>query len=311
MRIMVFGSEGFIGSHIVPFLMSRGHVVYRSDLEIRSELGYHQVNLMNQESIEKVLRETKPELLINLAAVTDNKGKDLDYYKVNFKGVSNIIEALRVIDIKPRIFHFSTQYVIGPQIDNSSKASPVNKYGESKLLGEKVLIDTGDIDWVIFRPTNVWGERHQGFSRGVWRYIAKGLYFHPKGRVMRCYVWIHSLCDQILQFIELSNDAVNKQILYLTDPEIDSYQWVNQFSLNLYGKPVRRVTSRLHLSLAILGECLKLLRLSFVMDIERYRNLTQDYIVEYQSSHKLIKYKEVDFQRAVEQTAKWYLKNVC
>ena len=306
MRLLIIGSSGFIGKHLVPYLEKKGHALFLCDLGIEESENSLSMDLMNPSSLAIVIGKFNPDVILNLAAITDNKGKNLDYYSVNFLGVSNLIQTIMEINPQVRLFHFSTQYVLAPTDSNRGIEKPVNTYGESKLIAEGIIKATENLSWTIFRPTNVWGENHPGFTEGIWKYIENGWYIHPKAKITRSYVWIDSLCEQLTRFLMLPGNKTRGHTYYITDPAIDSFDWVNSFSELVRGKPVRRIDSRFHFSLALIGEMLETVKIPFPMNMERYRNLTINYVVDYKASHDAIDYSEIDFEMAMKRLSDWY-----
>ena len=306
MRVLIIGSSGFIGRHLVPYLEKNGHSLFLCDLEIEETDNSISMDLMNPSGLENVIVKFSPDVIINLAAKTDNKGKNLNYYSINFEGVANLIHTIMEINPKIRLFHFSTQYVSAPTDSIKGVEKPVNTYGESKLIAEDFIKATENLSWTIFRPTNVWGENHPGFTEGIWKYIEKGWYIHPKSNIFRSYVWIDSLCEQLTRFLILPERKTSGKTYYITDPEMNSFDWVNSFSELVRGKPVRRINSRFHLSLALIGEILGTVKIPFPMNMERYRNLTSNYIVNFKTSHDTINYSEIDFGIAMNRLSEWY-----
>ena len=69
---------------------------------------------------------------------------------------------------------------------------------------------------------------------------------------------------------------------------------------------MRRIDSRFHFSLALIGEMLETVKIPFPMNMERYRNLTINYVVDYKASHDAIDYSEIDFEMAMKRLSDWY-----
>ncbi|MCM8769828.1 MAG: NAD(P)-dependent oxidoreductase [Candidatus Omnitrophica bacterium] len=73
-KILVTGASGFIGRHLLPFLVNRGyliHAISHSFSGITSgRIIWHQANLLNEELRCKLMREIKPDSLIHLAWCT-------------------------------------------------------------------------------------------------------------------------------------------------------------------------------------------------------------------------------------------------
>jgi nucleoside-diphosphate-sugar epimerase len=170
LKSLVTGAAGFIGSHLVEHLLSRGHEVsclvrktsnigWIRDLPVRFVYGDCETRDTLREAVEG------QDLIFHLAARI--KSYDWDsYYRTNCVGTTNIAEAC--VEFNPRVKRFvyiSSIAAAGPsergKLKNEEEAcTPVNDYGRTKLLGEKAVKRLGDIlPFVIIRPPNVLGPR--------------------------------------------------------------------------------------------------------------------------------------------------------
>jgi dTDP-4-dehydrorhamnose reductase len=133
MRVLVTGSDGLIGTNILPFLRERFQVipVLEKDWDITDA----------QRGAEVMGRE-KPDVLINLAAITDVDGCEEDpesAFRVNGEAPATL--AVLCTRFAARLVHFSTDYVFDGTKDSpyteEDPTNPLSVYGKSKLLGEK------------------------------------------------------------------------------------------------------------------------------------------------------------------------------
>jgi len=101
-------------------------------------------NILNLNSIEKIIKKTKPRIIMHCAALSrpmkiheKNIAKSIN---LNIIGTSNVVKACQKNKVK--LIYFSTNYVYpckrGPYSENSS-LNPINNYGWSKLGGESAV----------------------------------------------------------------------------------------------------------------------------------------------------------------------------
>lgn len=165
MRILVTGSNGLLGQKLTELLQkdkdayliatARG----KSVLEIaRGE--YHSLDISDRDNVESLLRFTKPDVIINTAAMTqvdDCETQREACWKANVTAVEHLVRCCHALHI--HLVHVSTDFIFdgthGP-LDERATPAPVNYYGESKLAGEKV-IQTSTISWAILRTVLVFG----------------------------------------------------------------------------------------------------------------------------------------------------------
>lgn len=155
MRILVIGSEGNIGSKLVPHLRSCGHEVYRSDQVQATGDDYTVANICLPIDLVRVFEEFEPEVVYLLAAMVsrvtceDSPGITVDS---NFSGLNNVIQLCK--NFNARLVYFSTSEVygnIGGKLHEDRECKPNNIYGLTKYLGEQ-LVQYFLTDAIIVRP---------------------------------------------------------------------------------------------------------------------------------------------------------------
>lgn len=161
MKILVTGGLGFIGSHTVATLVSKGHEVaiidnlHNSDLEVLerlkkltgNEIPFHQVDLLDKTGLEKAVGDMGPfSSVIHFAAhkaVGESVEVPLQYYQNNIVGLINLCVCLQQHQIDNLIFSSSCTVYGAPKKIPVTEASPLqapaSPYGHTKLLGEDIL----------------------------------------------------------------------------------------------------------------------------------------------------------------------------
>ncbi|MEX2235749.1 MAG: SDR family oxidoreductase [Cyclobacteriaceae bacterium] len=165
MRILVTGSNGLLGQKLTGLLQEDEEAYLIATARGKSALRigrgeYHSMDISGAENVERVLRLTKPEVIINTAAMTqvdDCETQREACWKANVTAVENLVRCCEVLHI--HLVHVSTDFIFdgshGP-LDENEAPRPVNYYGESKLAAEKV-IQNSSASWAILRTVLVFG----------------------------------------------------------------------------------------------------------------------------------------------------------
>jgi len=134
-RVLLFGAQGQLGREIFEILSGKHRLI---------PLTRSQADIADLDRVLKVIEEISPQVIINTAAFTEVDTCELQKEKaflVNSIGPRNI--AIGAERVKAKLFHISTDYVFdgkkeGPYYEYDPP-SPINVYGWSKLLGEKMV----------------------------------------------------------------------------------------------------------------------------------------------------------------------------
>ena len=158
MKILLIGGGGQVGWELKRTLATLGTV----HAPLRSEL-----DLETADSIVRVVRETRAELIVNAAAYTavDRAETDVDTAtRVNAEAVGILAEEAKRGGAV--LVHYSTDYVFsgnkaGPYAE-TDEPDPINVYGRTKLMGEERMREVG-APHLIFRTSWVYGARGRNF----------------------------------------------------------------------------------------------------------------------------------------------------
>lgn len=176
MNILVTGGAGYIGSHVVKLLgdTTLHQITVIDDLRtgFKESLLYGellQIDLADKNKMEEVFKTHHFDAVIHFAAsliVPESVKDPLKYYLNNTANTSNLISLCIKYGVNRFIFS-STAAVYGePSIDKipvteNSPLLPINPYGWSKLMSERILMDTSlahpQFKYGILRYFNVAG----------------------------------------------------------------------------------------------------------------------------------------------------------
>jgi dTDP-4-dehydrorhamnose reductase len=161
MLVLVTGISGQLGYDVVKELTAKGHVavgVDRAELDITDELA-----------VTSYVQKLSPEAIIHCAAYTNVDAAETDQegaYKVNALGTKYLAEAAKLVGGK--MVYVSTDYVFDGagtepyEVDHPTK--PLGVYGETKLVGEKLLQETLE-KYFIVRTAWVYGINGNNFVK--------------------------------------------------------------------------------------------------------------------------------------------------
>ncbi len=172
MKIFVTGGAGYIGSHVVKLLGHHGHnvMVYDnlstghewavlSGTLVRGDLG-------DRKFLRETLKEYGPDAVMHFAAsiqVEESVREPLKYYRNNVINSINLLETLAELGIGYLIYSSTAATYGAPStspVDENTPLSPINPYGMTKVMVEKVLQDlaaTCDLRYIALRYFNVAG----------------------------------------------------------------------------------------------------------------------------------------------------------
>ncbi len=163
MKILVVGGAGYIGSICTQLLLDEGHAVgvfdnlsegHRRAVDPRAE--FIEGDLSERSAIEGALAQIKPDAVMHFAAnalVGESMENPSKYFRNNVANGLNLLDAMVAAGVKRLVFS-STCATFGPPervpIDETLPQRPINPYGESKLIFERILRWYGEIHGLRF-----------------------------------------------------------------------------------------------------------------------------------------------------------------
>ena len=164
MRILLTGRNGQIGWELERSLAPLGEV-------IATERGT--LDLADPDAIRRVVREAKPEVIVNAGAYTAvDKAESEPELAMRVNGTAPGILAEEAKRLGALLVHYSTDYVFDGSGERpyaeDDVPNPINVYGRSKLAGERAIAATG-ARHVILRTSWVYSGRGSNFVLAMLR----------------------------------------------------------------------------------------------------------------------------------------------
>lgn len=177
-KAIVTGGAGFIGSHMVDFLIKKGFKVAVIDnlkvgkrKNINKKAKFYKQDIKNLKPMLNIFRNEKPDYVFHFAAQIDLRYSVINPWedaKENIIGGINLIEASRKNKVKKFIFSSSGGAIYGGAwkipTPESYRPHPFSPYGVSKFSFEEYLhcfrhIQVNPLKSVSLRYGNVYGPR--------------------------------------------------------------------------------------------------------------------------------------------------------
>ncbi len=232
-RVLVTGAGGFIGRFLQVEGLRRGHDVYGS-YRNEKERAYLEggtkefaLEFSERETLEKRLTAFAAETggfeyVIHCAGVTRPETIE-EFHKGNVEFTEYFVHALLRTQPNFKKFIFiSSLQALGPgdpvsmkPIDEKTVPNPFTPYGISKFEAEKIITAIPGLDWIIFRPTSVYGPRDTKFIHQIVKLIQKGIAVRlgPKGQLVS-FVYVKDLARALWDAVDMN---VSKQIYVVSD----------------------------------------------------------------------------------------------
>ncbi|MEW6162044.1 MAG: dTDP-4-dehydrorhamnose reductase [Nitrospirota bacterium] len=159
MRFLITGAKGQLAGGFLRTLQNDKHEI--------TALNKERLDVSVLSTVLEAVSHYRPDVVINCAAYNfvDKAEEDFDTaFRVNAMGPKNLASACKKHNVL--LIHYSTDYVFDGKKEDfyteQDEPNPINKYGKSKLEGERFLIEETD-NFLLFRVSWVFGEGRQNF----------------------------------------------------------------------------------------------------------------------------------------------------
>jgi len=158
-KVLIIGAQGLLGQELAQAFRDLNPLLWDKA----------EVDITNQAEVKKKIWQSRPlDLIINAAAYTDVDGAESNQklsYQVNGRAVGYLARAAS--EIGAVFVHYSTDYVFNGRKKRGYRESdrpfnPLNVYGQSKLLGEKLLQENCQ-KYYLIRTSGLFGGYGRNF----------------------------------------------------------------------------------------------------------------------------------------------------
>lgn len=216
-KILISGSNGFVGSNLIRYLLCN-HI---GDFRIFSLTRSKEVNTLYSLSWSELDEVEKLDIstFIHLAGIAhdlggDNFGKD-EYFEVNTNLSVNLFRSFLRSTATQFIFLSSVKAVadvVDGILTEDSEENPMTPYGQSKLIAEKIMqreLENWQISnlefkkkLIILRPCMIHGPGNKGNLNLLFQLVSKNLFWPLASfQNQRSYLSIDNLCFVIHEFL--------------------------------------------------------------------------------------------------------------
>ena len=222
--ILAFGSGGQLSK-------SFQRIYPKNDILFSST---NDLDLRKSDDIISYIDKIKPSCIINFSAfnkVDDAEKNDTDALKINYEAVSKMAFYSHSNSIP--IVHFSSDYVFDGNQDfpyqENDECNPVNKYGISKFLGERAIIDS-NAQFLIIRTSFLYSKTSVSFPQLIKKMIennAEKLY--GATNIVTSPTYSENLAEVLLQLLPNFIESNDRGIYHFSNAgEVSRFEYINE-----------------------------------------------------------------------------------
>lgn len=306
-----------MGTNLMDFYLANGTTgIVNWDLlrPRNAKHGEHweSLDLCDAGDVMARVRTFQPDAIFHLGARTDLRGSSIADYPQNTDGVRNLIDACTSLSNPPRVIFASSRLVcrIGYQPHSDSDYCPTNPYGESKCLGEVIVRGAGgsSLDWLIVRPTSIWGPWFRTPYRDFFDAVSLGRYVHPGSvPIHKSFGFVGNSIFQLDRLMFDAFDRVRGKTVYLADyPPLELRSWAVEVARSFGKGNVRSAPVPALKALALLGDLAVRFGLSSApLTSFRLNNLMTDMVYDTTVLEEVVGELPFSLKEGIEMTVAW------
>ncbi len=319
MKAFITGGTGFIGSHLIDYLLEKGfhiHALVRDLNNLKwlkgKNIAFLQGDFFNIPPLPK-----KINYVFHLGGLT-RASKSADYYTVNHEGTASLFRSLITQEILPeKIIYLSSLGAAGPSsngqaVKESDPPHPITPYQKSKLKGEiEALKHKSQFPVVILRAGAIYGPRDKDFLN-YFAFIKKGIL--PS---MRSSQRLFSLCyvKDLVRALYLSTqkELNSGEVFNIADPQPYLWDEIGEAAGRALGKKLKKISLPLTVFYvsALISELIGVLTKNpSIYNRQKFKEAKQaGWVADVRKAEEKLSFQtQYNLQEAIEETIQWYLE---
>ena len=225
-KILVVGSKGFIGQHMIRYLKNQNRSVWGADVVVEYEDAdkYFLIDATNSD-FQSIFEQVDFDLCVNCsgaASVPDSISKPFRDFKLNSSNVFKLLEAIRVYRPECKFINLSSAAVYGNPdrlpIKESFTRNPLSPYGYHKSYSEQICEEFHRFFQIKTCSMRIFSAYGEGLKKQLfWDLYQKAktngrVHLFGSGRESRDFIYIKDLVHAIYivaQHAKFSGDVIN------------------------------------------------------------------------------------------------------
>ena len=330
--LLVTGASGFVGSFIVERALEAGYDVWAAvrpsssrrwlqDERIKFiELDFSDASRLQKQIAQHVAENGVWNACIHAAGLTKCRHEE-EFFEVNTRGTERLARALMVGNALTGKFVFvSSLSVAGPLHDDDLSAAisaadaehPNTAYGCSKLQAERALAEVEGLDYVVLRPTGVYGPREHDYFMMA-ESINKGIDFSVGFKPQRItFIYVRDLVEAALLAVERGRRGA---VYYLSDGHTySSRNFSDLLQQNMQKHRVCHICAPLwvlRIVCAVSGGLASAMGRTSTLNMDKYKILKQrNWQCDISPAREELGYCPAwTLEKGVHETVEWYKEN--
>jgi dTDP-4-dehydrorhamnose reductase len=219
MKIVVTGANGFLAQHLCMYLANKGfncYAVSRGErrIPVAERIDYTSLDLTDRSLVHAYIHAVQPDVIVHVAAMSKpdecHQNRETCLLQ-NVTATGYLLQAAE--NCSSHFIYLSTDFIFGENGPHAEDdlPDPLNFYGESKLMAEKLVQDYAG-HFTIVRPVFIYGRHWEGmrpsFIQWVQQQLQAGKAIKVVSDQLRTPTYAPDICKGIERIIELQKEGV-------------------------------------------------------------------------------------------------------